>query len=266
MRQGGWLELLRGGNAARSAVVGGGMIIHAISTFIVVTILPSVVREIGGLQFFAWSTTLYVLACLLGGAVSARLLARAGARGSYRVALPVFALGTLVCAVAPSMPVLLAGRAIQGLGAGTLSALSFSMVRTLFDEALWSRALSLTSAAWGVATLAGPAVGGVFAEYHAWRAAFWSVFALVPFLLLLVLETIAAALTCHARPRQRHVPGLVEPVCAGAAPHWRCPSAAARPRQRPTRQGWRRRWRGWDCSCGWRQAAGACCRTAPATP
>jgi MFS family permease len=203
MRQGGWLELLRGGNAARSAVVGGGMIIHAISTFIVVTILPSVVREIGGLQFFAWSTTLYVLACLFGGAVSARLLARAGARGSYRVALPVFALGTLVCAVAPSMPVLLAGRAIQGLGAGTLSALSFSMVRTLFDEALWSRALSLTSAAWGVATLAGPAVGGVFAEYHAWRAAFWSVFALVPFLLLLVERSLPRDLPRPAAPATR---------------------------------------------------------------
>ncbi len=76
-------------------------------------------REIGGLRFFAWSTTLYVLASLLGGALCARLLARAGARGSYRVALPVFALGTLVCALAPSMPVLLVGRLIQGFDAGT---------------------------------------------------------------------------------------------------------------------------------------------------
>jgi MFS family permease len=201
MRHGGWLELLRGGNAARSAVIGGGMIIHAISTFIVVTILPSVVRDIGGLRFFAWSTTLYVLACLLGGALSARLLARADARGSYRVALPVFALGTLVCAVAPSMPVLLAGRAIQGLGAGILSALSFSMVRTLFDEALWSRALSVTSVAWGVATLAGPAVGGVFAQSGAWRAAFWSVFALVPFLLLLVERSLPRDLPRPDPPR-----------------------------------------------------------------
>jgi MFS family permease len=203
MRQDGWLELLRGGNAARSAVVGGGMIIHAISTFIVVTILPSVVREIGGLRFFAWSTTLYVLASLLGGALCARLLGRVGARASYRVALPVFALGTLVCALAPSMPVLLAGRLIQGLGAGTLSALSFSMVRTLFDEALWSRALSLTSAAWGVATLAGPAIGGVFAQYGAWRAAFWAVFALVPFLLALVERSLPRDLTRPDSPPTR---------------------------------------------------------------
>ncbi len=203
MRRGGWLELLRGDNAARSAVIGGGMIIHAVSTFIVVTILPSVVREIGGLRFFAWSTTLYVLASLLGGALCARLLARAGARGSYRFALPVFALGTLVCALAPSMPVLLVGRLIQGFGAGTLSALSFTMVRTLFDEALWSRALSLTSAAWGVATMAGPAIGGVFAQYGAWRAAFWSVFVLVPFLLLLVERSLPRDLPRPAAPSSR---------------------------------------------------------------
>jgi MFS family permease len=216
MRQDGWLELLRGGNAARSAVVGGGMIIHAISTFIVVTILPSIVREIGGLRFFAWSTTLYVLASLLGGALCARLLSRTGARGSYRIALPVFALGTLVCALAPSMPVLLAGRAIQGLGAGTLSALSFSMVRTLFDEALWSRALSLTSAAWGVATLAGPAVGGVFAQYGAWRAAFWAVFALVPFLLLLVERSLPRHLPRPAAPPTRLALLNLFVLCASA--------------------------------------------------
>ena len=201
MRQGGWLELMRGGNAARSAVVGGGMIIHAVSTFIVVTILPSVVRDIGGLRFFAWSTTLYVLASVLSGALCARLLARTGARGGYRIALPLFALGTLICALAPSMPVLLVGRLIQGLGAGTLSALSFSMVRTLFNEALWSRALSLTSAAWGVATLAGPAIGGAFAQYNAWRTAFWSVFALVPFLLLLVERSLPRDLPRPDPPR-----------------------------------------------------------------
>lgn len=201
MRRDGWLELMRAGNAAHSAVVGGGMIIHAISTFIVVTILPSVVHDIGGLRFFAWATTLYVLASLLGGALCARLLAQVGARGSYRIALPLFALGTLICAMAPAMDVLLIGRSVQGLGAGTLSALSFSMVRTLFHERLWSRALSLTSAAWGVATLAGPAIGGAFAQYGAWRAAFWSVFALVPLLLLLVERSLTRDLPSPEQPR-----------------------------------------------------------------
>jgi len=181
-----WSDLVRGGNAGRTAVVGGGMIIHALSTFIVTTILPSVVRDIGGLRYFAWSTVLYVVASLLGGANCAQLLRRVGVRNAYRLALPAFAAGSVACALAPAMPVLLAGRFVQGLGAGTLSALSFTIVRTLFPERLWPHALSIVSVSWGVATLLGPAVGGMFAQWGAWRAAFWSVAVAAPLLLLLV--------------------------------------------------------------------------------
>jgi MFS family permease len=182
----GWGTLLRGGNAARSAVVAGGMILHALNTFIVATILPSVVRDIGGLQYFAWSTVLYVIASLLGGAVLAQALRAAGARPTYRFALGAFLVGSLLCAQAHVMPVLLAGRFVQGLGAGMLSALSFTMVRMLFPQPMWPRALSVVSVTWGVATLAGPAVGGLYAQAGAWRAAFWTMAALVPLLAILV--------------------------------------------------------------------------------
>jgi predicted MFS family arabinose efflux permease len=201
--QGGWGELLRGQNVARSAVVGGGMIIHAINVFIVVTVLPSVVAEIGGLDYFAWNATLYVVASLLGGAGCARLLPLVGARNLYRLALGFFALGTALCAIAPSMPVLLAGRAVQGLGAGTLSALSFTMVRVLFPERLWPPAISIVSAAWGVATLGGPAIGGFFAQYGGWRLSFWCVFALAPLLLLLVERSLPRDLARPNPPRTR---------------------------------------------------------------
>ena len=198
----GWIELVRGGNGARSALVGGGMVLHAINVFIVTTILPSVVHDIGGLRFFAWSTTLYVVASLFGAVACARMLQAMGARWSYRLSLLLFALGTAACAMAPSMPVLLAGRFVQGLGAGTLSALSFTQVRQLFPPALWARALSVISIAWGAATLLGPAVGGVFAEYHAWRAAFWCLLATTPPLLLLVERTLPRDAVAHG-PRLR---------------------------------------------------------------
>ena len=143
-----WRELTRGDNAARSAVVAGGMVLHAVNVFIVATILPSVVAEIGGLRLFAWSTTLYVVASLIGGVGCARLMHRVGTRWTYRAALIVFALGCVVCALAPSMPVLLAGRLVQGLGAGTLSALSFTQIRLLFPERLWPRAIAIVSVMW----------------------------------------------------------------------------------------------------------------------
>src|SRR5215469_4514592 len=187
---GSWGELLRGTNGARVAVIGGGMILHAINSFIVVTILPTVVRDIGGLRFFAWSTTLYLVASLLSGALCTRMLRRFGARWAYRIALGAFLAGSLLCAVAPAMPVLLLGRAVQGLGAGTLSALSYTLVRILFAEHLWPRALSITSAMWGIATLLGPAVGGMFAEYGAWRAAFFSIAIITPGFALLVELTL----------------------------------------------------------------------------
>ena len=199
--QPGWSELLRGGNAGRSAVVGGSMVLQALNTFIVATILPSIVRDIGGLRYFAWSTVLYVVASLLGGAFCARLLQRLGARGAYRLALAGFALGSVACALAPSMPVLLAGRCVQGLGAGTLSALAFTMVRSLFAPRLWLRALSVVSVAWGVATLLGPAVGGVFAQFGVWRAAFWTVALAAPVLLVLVEWSLPRRLERPPPPR-----------------------------------------------------------------
>jgi MFS family permease len=198
----GFGEVFRGANLARSAVVGGGMMLHAVNTFIAVTVMPTVVAEIGGISFFAWATTLYVLGSLLGGASVSRLLASIGARITYRAALGLFAAGSLLCAVAPSMPVLLAGRLVQGLGAGALSALSFTMVRTLFAEPLWGRALALISTSWGVATLAGPAVGGIFAEYGAWRAAFGMMVVLAPPMLLLVELCLPRGLPRSPRPER----------------------------------------------------------------
>jgi MFS family permease len=197
---GGWGELLRGANGARVAVIGGGMILHAINSFIVVTILPTVVRDIGGLRFFAWSTTLYLVASLLSGAICTRMLRGVGARWTYRIALGSFLAGSLLCAIAPAMPVLLLGRAVQGLGAGTLSALSYTLVRILFAEHLWPRALSITSAMWGIATLLGPAVGGMFAEYDAWRAAFFSLAIITPGFAALVEFTLPRGLQRIARP------------------------------------------------------------------
>lgn len=195
-----WGALIRGGNAARCAVVGGGMVMHAINVFIAVTILPSVVRDIGGLRYFAWSTTLYVVASLLGGANCASMLRRVGVRNLYRLALLTFAVGACLCATAPVMGVLLLGRFVQGLGAGTLSALSFSNIRLLFPQPLWSRAFSVISLAWGIATLGGPAIGGIFAEYGAWRLAFWCLAGLAPLMLVLVELSLPRSLAPSGKP------------------------------------------------------------------
>ncbi|BCH35670.1 MFS transporter [Mesorhizobium sp. L-8-10] len=170
----GWAALLGGRSGVFSIVLAGGVMLHALNIYIVTTILPSVVDDLGGLDLYAWSTTLFVVASILGAALAARLLDRAGSGRAYALATVLFAAGTLICAAAQAFPVLLAGRFVQGFGGGLLYALAYAVIRLVYPEALWSRAISLISVIWGVSTLVGPAVGGVFAEMNAWRAAFWS--------------------------------------------------------------------------------------------
>ncbi|HCT04665.1 MAG TPA: MFS transporter [Pseudomonas sp.] len=184
-----WGELLLGRNAARSLALSGGIALYATNTYIATTILPSVVAEIGGLELYAWSTTLYVVASILGSALTSKLLLRTGPRLAYAVATLVFMAGVMICALAPSMPVMLVGRSIQGLGGGVLLALCYSMIQLVFEERLWPRAMALVSGMWGVATLVGPAVGGVFAELDAWRYAFG---AMVPVSLAYIVLTSRA--------------------------------------------------------------------------
>jgi MFS family permease len=178
----GWGELFSGENRLRIAVLIGGVGIHAINVFISGTLLPSVVADIGGLDLFAWNTTLFIVASIIASIFAAIRPFGLGPRNNYLIAATMFGLGSLMCGVAPNMWVMLAGRAVQGFGAGLLGALTYAMIRVIFPQHLWPRAMGLLSGVWGVSTLVGPAIGGVFAEFDAWR---WAFLVLVPFAVML---------------------------------------------------------------------------------
>jgi len=197
----GWGELFSGRNGWRALALTGGVALHAVNVHIVTTVLPSVVREIGGLDWYAWSTTLFVLGSILGAALSVRLLAVLGPRGACLAALAVFSAGAIGCALAPAMPWMLAGRTVQGLGGGLLAALSYGLIQLVFAPRLWPRAVALVSGMWGVATLCGPAVGGLFAQGGHWRWAFWTLLPVAAAQALLVaLQLRPAAGVRHERP------------------------------------------------------------------
>ena len=80
------------------------------------------------------------------------------------LALTLFTLGTLTCATAPSMSVMLFGRCLQGAGGGLLNAFSYAIVSRLFPQMLWTRMFATLSGCWGFAALLGPLVGSVFAD------------------------------------------------------------------------------------------------------
>lgn len=183
-----WADLFSGRNAVYSVALGGSVVLHALNIYVATTVMPSAIGEIGGLDYYSWTTTLFVMASIFGAAISSNVIVGAGARVAYVLAALVFAAGSVACALAPTMPVMLLGRFIQGFGGGLLYALAYSVIRMVFTERLWGRAIGLISAAWGVSTLIGPALGGIFAELHAWRWAFGS---LVPFALIFAIIAVA---------------------------------------------------------------------------
>ncbi|RYX91995.1 MAG: MFS transporter [Comamonadaceae bacterium] len=214
-----WSDLLKGRNGLLSLALTGGVALHAINVHIVTTVLPSVVMDIGGLDWYAWNTTLFVVASIAGAALSVRLLAALGPRGACIVALAVFTVGSSVCASAGSMAWMLSGRSVQGLGGGALAALSYALIQVVFAPRLWPRAVALVSGMWGVATLCGPAVGGLFAQYGHWRGAFWMLLPIGLFQALLVAfklrpvnegkgESAATAEPRHERALKPAIPAL----------------------------------------------------------
>ncbi|MET4611187.1 MFS family permease [Rhodococcus sp. PvR044] len=168
----GWRQLLGADYLGPMVVLAGGVALYAINIYLTTSLLPSAVDEIGGARFYAWATTIFLVASVISAVLVSRLLAVAGPRGAYLAAIGLFAAGTVVCAAAPDMFALLAGRGLQGFGGGLLSGLGYALIRSTLPQHLWARASALVSGMWGVGTFVGPALGGVFAQFGAWRLAF----------------------------------------------------------------------------------------------
>ncbi|ANF49150.1 MFS transporter [Chryseobacterium glaciei] len=183
-----WKALFIGGNGIKAIALALGVMLHATNIYLATTVMPSIIEEIGGLEYYAWNTTLFVVASIIGSVISANRLSLLGPRKAYQTAIILFFLGSLCCAFAPSMYILLMGRFIQGLGGGLLFALSYAMVRIVFDKRLWSRAMALISGMWGIAAFSGPFIGGIFAENDQWRWAFGSL--LVICILIFIISSI----------------------------------------------------------------------------
>jgi MFS family permease len=175
---------------AHLVIVAGGSVLAATNSMISLTITPTTVLEIGGVGAISWTTTLYVVASIVAAAAGGLLRARLGLRYAALLGPLVFVAGGLVCAAAPTMAVLLAGRTLQGLGAGLALALSYACIRILFPERQWSRLFALISAVWAIAALAGPVIGAGLIALASWRLAYLAMAALGMLLGLTALATL----------------------------------------------------------------------------
>ena len=167
-----WRQLLGARHLGASTVLAGGVLLYATNEFLTISLLPSAVVDIGGQRFYAWVTTVYLVASVIAATTVHSTLMRLGPRQAYLLGLTVFGAGSLGCALAPSMEVLLAGRTVQGFAGGLLAGLGYAVINTALPNTLWTKASALVSAMWGVGTVIGPAAGGLFAQFGHWRWAF----------------------------------------------------------------------------------------------
>jgi MFS family permease len=140
---------------------------------LVATMIPAMVEDIGGTRLIAWLFALYETGSIVAGISCGLLILRYGLRLPMTIAALLFAGGCVISAMAPSMSVVLMGRVFQGVGGGSLVAISFISLGLLFPRHLMPRAMAAMSILWGTSAFIGPLVGGLFVEYGSWRGAFW---------------------------------------------------------------------------------------------
>jgi MFS family permease len=165
----------------------------AFEAIAVATVLPVVVRHLGGIRLYGWAFSAFMLAQLVGIVVAGPLVDRIGILRPTLAAAGLFAAGLAVDGSAPSMVVLVVGRVVQGLGAGVLVVALNVLVGRGFPAALRPRAYAAMSTAWVVPGVVGPAVAGLVAEDLSWRIVFLAIIPAVLAAAAIALPAIAHA-------------------------------------------------------------------------
>ena len=169
-----WSQLLKGPQFWPIVVLSFGVWLHAADGTLIATLLPTAIADIGGHRFIHWNMVLYNVGSIVAGAAAAALYTRFNLNRALILSALVYAFGCLVSAVGPTMTEMLIGRLLQGMGGGTLVALTLITISTRYSERYRPRILAFVSAIWGMASFLGPLMGGIFPEIGYWRLGFWS--------------------------------------------------------------------------------------------
>ncbi|MEK6226104.1 MAG: MFS transporter [Chloroflexota bacterium] len=151
----------------------------AFEALAIATIMPLVADDLGGIELYGWVFSAFLLANLVGIVVAGEFADRFGPAIPFGAGLALFALGLLIGGLAPSMPVLVAARAVQGLGAGAIPAVAYLVIGRTYPDALRPRMFAILSTAWVVPGIAGPALAAFVADHIGWRSVFLGLLPLV---------------------------------------------------------------------------------------
>jgi EmrB/QacA subfamily drug resistance transporter len=166
-----------GGTTANRRIVLSGallaMMLAALDSSIVNTALPRMVADLGGLAHLSWVVTAFMLCSTITTPLYGKLSDSYGRRAMFGVSIAIFLLGSVLCGAARTMDALIAFRAVQGLGAGGLLVLAQAMIGDVVSPRERPRYQGLFTATFGLASVAGPLLGGIITQLLSWRWIFY---------------------------------------------------------------------------------------------